>query len=192
MRCRNWKGSGKVSYHDITSLESHFDKGELFAFISSTGNFDVIDSSEFVREDEKKDKRLSDLGAESRKKQLLCQRTAEHNSGVSSEMKIFIEVGKGNASEILCPSATLGKDQGQSSHSPSPAAAKGKGKVTASVDATPVLRSPWPARVDEEIEDLRISMKKTAQEEVMNHKNSLDVGCVGTLFGLLCLWSKYD
>ncbi|KAG2304242.1 hypothetical protein Bca52824_032893 [Brassica carinata] len=231
--------------------------GELFAFISSTGNFDVIDSSEFVREDEKKDKRvrrivalinakqdwkqfawevealaahmelsdsedvegedvsatqveelavvadepavvpksgkrkLSDLGAESRKKQLLCQRTAEHNSGVSSEMKIFIEglftssfnsfkeivqkdiherfdnvanemaqlkeqvseikdlseiVGKGNASEILCPSATLGKDQGQSSHSPSPAAAKGKGKVTASVDATPVLRSPWPVR----------------------------------------------
>ncbi|KAL0732644.1 hypothetical protein Bca4012_008853 [Brassica carinata] len=45
------------------------------------------------------------------------------------------------------------------------------------------------ARLDEEIEDLRISMKKTVQEEVMNHNN---VGCVGTLFGLLCLWSKYD
>ncbi|KAL0886568.1 hypothetical protein Bca101_010551 [Brassica carinata] len=48
------------------------------------------------------------------------------------------------------------------------------------------------ARVDEEIEDLRISMKKAVQEEVMNHKNSPDVGCVGILFGLLCLWSKYD
>ncbi|XP_018448695.2 uncharacterized protein At4g04775-like [Raphanus sativus] len=48
------------------------------------------------------------------------------------------------------------------------------------------------ARVDEEIEDLRISMKKTVQEEVMNHKTALDVGCLGTFFGLLCLWSKND
>ncbi|XP_048594739.1 uncharacterized protein LOC125577360 [Brassica napus] len=159
MRCRNWKGSGKVSYQDITSLESHFDKGELFTFISSTGDFDVIADTEFLREDEKKDERvgrivelinakqdwthfdweveslpahmdlsdseqdepadvaeepseqeeatvvagepavtakrgkrkLIDPGAESRKKQLLCQRAAEHNSGVSSEMKTFIE-----------------------------------------------------------------------------------------------------
>ncbi|XP_048591749.1 uncharacterized protein LOC125576251 [Brassica napus] len=160
MRCRNWKGSGKVSYQDITSLESHFDKGELFTFISSTGDFDVIADTEFLREDEKKDERvgrivelinakqdwthfdweveslpahmdlsdseqdepadvaeepsavaeeptvvagepavtakrgkrkLIDPGAESRKKQLLCQCAAEHNSGVSSEMKTFIE-----------------------------------------------------------------------------------------------------
>lgn len=48
------------------------------------------------------------------------------------------------------------------------------------------------ARVDEEIEDLRISMKKTVQEEVMNHKTALNVGCLGTFFGLLCLWSKND
>ncbi|XP_013663779.1 uncharacterized protein At4g04775-like [Brassica napus] len=48
------------------------------------------------------------------------------------------------------------------------------------------------ARVAEEIEDLRISMKKTVQKEVTNHKHSLDVGCVGTLFSLLCLWSKCD
>ncbi|KAF3492850.1 hypothetical protein DY000_02051860 [Brassica cretica] len=58
MRCRNWNGSGKVSYQDITSLESHFDKGEVLAFISSTGDFDVIDNTEFVREDEKKDERV--------------------------------------------------------------------------------------------------------------------------------------
>ncbi|KAG2299176.1 hypothetical protein Bca52824_035648 [Brassica carinata] len=425
--------------------------GELFAFILSTGNFDVIDSSEFVKEDEKKDERvgrivalinakqdwkqfawevevlpahmelsdsedvqgedvsathveepavvseelavvpkrgkrkLNDLGAESRKKQLLCQRAAEHNSGVSGEMKTLTEglftssfnsfkeimqkdiherfdnvlndvaqlkeqvsqikdlsetVGKGNVSEII----------------PNPPAAKGKGKAAASVDPTLVRCSPrsvrqdvqtdendmldflqnlsktsrysfqeamgnlsqashvkgfdpsqqlngeeqaewvtplsifnpmdwrpptlkdveshedrmhdpdyslvfvhgkfWAnllsgpqlpskelkigpsmltselasrvmgptqwlknhrkkenhllkwvvealldemermaehqARVDEEIEDLRISMKKAVQEEVMNHKNSPDVGCVGILFGLLCLWSKYD
>ncbi|KAH0935841.1 hypothetical protein HID58_012958, partial [Brassica napus] len=36
-------------------------------------------------------RKLIDPGAESRKKQLLCQRAAEHNSGVSSEMKTFIE-----------------------------------------------------------------------------------------------------
>ncbi|KAL0684160.1 hypothetical protein Bca4012_051008 [Brassica carinata] len=249
MRCRNWKGSGKVSYQDITSLESHFDKGELFTFISSTGDFDVIADTEFLREDEKKDERvvrivelinakqdwthfdweveslpahmdlsdseqdepadvaeepsavveeptvvagepavtakrgkrkLIDLGAESRKKQLLCQRAAEHNSGVSSEMKTFIEglftasfnsfkevvqkdiherfdnvanevaqlkeqvsqlkglsetVGKGNTSEILSPSATIGKDQGP-----------GKGKASANVDPPPVRRSPQPVR----------------------------------------------
>ncbi|KAL0812967.1 hypothetical protein Bca101_069410 [Brassica carinata] len=192
MRCRNWKGSGKVSYQDITSLESHFDKGEVFTFISSTGDFDVIDNTEFLREDEKKDERLIDPSAESRKKQLLCQRAAKHNSGVPSEMKTFIEVGKGNASEIMSPSATLGKDQGPSSHSTGPPAAKEKSKASANVDPLPVRRSPRPARVAEEIEDLRISMKKTVQEEVMNHKHSLDVGCVGTLFSLLCLWSKCD
>ncbi|KAG5388365.1 hypothetical protein IGI04_029906 [Brassica rapa subsp. trilocularis] len=159
LKDENWKGSGKVSYQDITSLESHFDKGELFTFISSTGDFDVIADTEFLREDEKKDERvgrivelinakqdwthfdweveslpahmdlsdseqdepadvaeepseqeeatvvagepavtakrgkrkLIDPGAESRKKQLLCQRAAEHNSGISSEMKTFIE-----------------------------------------------------------------------------------------------------
>ncbi|KAL0769971.1 hypothetical protein Bca101_035121 [Brassica carinata] len=192
MRCRNWKGSGKVSYQDLTSLESHFDKGEVLTFISSTGDFDVIDNTEFVREDEKKDERLIDPGAESRKKQLMCQWAAEHNSGVPGEMKTFIEVGKDNASEILSPSATLGKDQGQSSHSTGPPAVKGKGKAYANVDPPLVRRSPRLARVDEEIEYLRISMKKTVQEKVMNHKHSLDVGCVGTLFSLLCLWSKCD
>ncbi|KAL0742770.1 hypothetical protein Bca4012_084283 [Brassica carinata] len=193
MRCRNWKGSGKVSYQDITSLESHFDKGELFAFISSTGNFDVIDSDEFFRKMKRRTKEWVTLGTVSRKKQLLCQRGAEHNSGVSGEMKTFIEVGKGSASEIQCPSATFGKDQGNSSHSPAPSAAKVKGKAAANVDPTLLdeieRMAEHQARLDEEIEDLRISMKKTVQEEVMNHNN---VGCVGTLFGLLCLWSKYD
>ncbi|XP_048595646.1 uncharacterized protein LOC125577804 isoform X1 [Brassica napus] len=154
VRCRNWKGSGKVSYADISSLESHFNKGELFPFISATGNNDVVDSTEFYREDEKIDERigrivtllnakqdwtdfvwevealpptlelsdsetdgenvevedvtdthvdepavvarrgkrkLNDPGAEARKKELLCQRAAEHNSGISSGMKTFIE-----------------------------------------------------------------------------------------------------
>ncbi|KAG2270372.1 hypothetical protein Bca52824_064927 [Brassica carinata] len=128
--------------------------GELFPFISATGNNDVVVSTEFYREDEKKDERvgrivtllnakqdwtefvwevealpptlelsdsekdgenvevedvtdthveepavvarrgkrkLNDPGAEARKKELLCQRAAEHNSGISSGMKTFIE-----------------------------------------------------------------------------------------------------
>ena len=128
--------------------------GELFPFISATGNNDVVDSNDFYREDEKKDERigrivtllnakqdwtefawevealpptvelsdsekdeenvefedvtdthaeeptvvvrrgkrkLNDHGAKPRKKELLCQRAAEHNSGISSGMKTFIE-----------------------------------------------------------------------------------------------------
>lgn len=229
----------------------------MFAFISSTGNLDVVESTDFVREDEKKDERvgrildlinakhdwkqfawevealpahmelsdseevqgkdvsathveepavvaeeaaavpkrgkrkLTDPGAESRKKQLLCERAAEHNSGVSGEMKTFIEdlftssfnafkelvqkdfnqqfekvtnevgqlkeqvsqlmgpshtVEKGNASEILCPSATLGKDKANTSHTPGPSAAKGKGKAAATATPTPVRRSSRQVR----------------------------------------------
>ncbi|KAH0873439.1 hypothetical protein HID58_070801 [Brassica napus] len=133
------------------------DPGELFPFISASGNSDVIDSDQFFREDEKNDERvgrivalintkhdwsefewevhalprnvelsdseegvdvgdvtethveepsrveepavvarrgkrkINDHGAEARKKQLLCQRAAEHNSGISGQMKTFIE-----------------------------------------------------------------------------------------------------
>ncbi|KAH0891721.1 hypothetical protein HID58_054150 [Brassica napus] len=128
--------------------------GKLFPFIYATGNNDVVDSTEYYREDEKKDERvghivtllnakqdwtefvwevealpptlelsdsekdgenvevedvtnthveepavvarrgkrkLNDPGAEARKKELLCQRADEHNSGISSGMKTFIE-----------------------------------------------------------------------------------------------------
>ena len=46
------------------------------------------------------------------------------------------------------------------------------------------------ARIAEEIKDLRSSMKKTAEEEVMKQKSSLHVGCVGSILSILCLWSK--
>ncbi|KAL0720810.1 hypothetical protein Bca4012_035409 [Brassica carinata] len=42
------------------------------------------------------------------------------------------------------------------------------------------------SRMAEEIEDLRGSFKNTVQEEVMNNKNSGDVGCVGTILSFLC------
>ncbi|KAF2606463.1 hypothetical protein F2Q68_00044725 [Brassica cretica] len=48
------------------------------------------------------------------------------------------------------------------------------------------------ARITEEIKDLRSSMKKTVEEEVMKQKSSLHVGCVGSILSILCLWSKYD
>ncbi|KAL0835306.1 hypothetical protein Bca101_087195 [Brassica carinata] len=190
VRCRNWKGSGKVSYADISSLESHFNKGELFSFISATGNNDVVVSTEFYREDEKKDERLNDPGAEARKKELLCQRAAEHNSGISSGMKTFIEVGKDSASEIPCPSATMGK----SSQSLCPAATKekGKGKVEESVVPPMVRRSPRQGRKAKEIEDLRSSLKKTMDEAVIEHKKSGDVGLIGSILTILCLCSKFD
>ena len=89
VRCRDWKGSGKVSYEDISSLESHFDKviifllfiicsvikiikfavsvcscqGELFSFLSASRNSDVIDSDQFFREDEKNDERVGRIVA---------------------------------------------------------------------------------------------------------------------------------
>ncbi|WZZ48240.1 hypothetical protein YC2023_048347 [Brassica napus] len=47
-------------------------------------------------------------------------------------------------------------------------------------------------RIAEEIEDLRSSMKKTVEEEVMKHKNLIDVGCLGSILTVLCLWSKRD
>ncbi|CAH8362901.1 unnamed protein product [Eruca vesicaria subsp. sativa] len=36
-------------------------------------------------------RKINDPGSESRKNHMLCQRVAEHNSGVSSEMKTFME-----------------------------------------------------------------------------------------------------
>uniref|UniRef100_A0A0D3D583 DUF1985 domain-containing protein n=1 Tax=Brassica oleracea var. oleracea TaxID=109376 RepID=A0A0D3D583_BRAOL len=230
--CRNWKGSGKVSYADISSLESHFNKGELFSFISATGNNDVVDSNEFYREDEKKDERigrivtllnakqdwtefvwevealppteelsdseedgenvevkdvtythveepavvarrgkckLNDPGAEDRKKELLCQRAAEHNSGISSGMKTFIEgfftssfnsfkeVVQNDIQERFekvqkemaeYSASNNGEDQDKSSQSLCPAATneKGKGKVDESVVPPTVRRSPRQGR----------------------------------------------
>ncbi|KAF8109205.1 hypothetical protein N665_0101s0033 [Sinapis alba] len=59
MRCRNWKGSAKVSYEDIISLESDFGStGQVFPYISSTGNCDVIVDASFERAVEMKDERV--------------------------------------------------------------------------------------------------------------------------------------
>ncbi|CAN7028049.1 unnamed protein product [Brassica oleracea var. botrytis] len=60
MRCRKWKGSAKVFYEDIISLESNFgSNGEVFTYISSTGNFDVVLSAEFDRPSEMRDERVN-------------------------------------------------------------------------------------------------------------------------------------
>ncbi|KAL0741719.1 hypothetical protein Bca4012_083232 [Brassica carinata] len=59
MRCRNWKGSAKVSYQDIMSLESNFaSTGHVFAFLSSTGNYDIGLHEDFKRDSEMQDERV--------------------------------------------------------------------------------------------------------------------------------------
>ncbi|CAN6855616.1 unnamed protein product [Brassica oleracea] len=60
MRCRNWKGSAKISYEDIITIESNFaSTGDVFPSISTSGNFkDVITDAEFVRVFEMKDERV--------------------------------------------------------------------------------------------------------------------------------------
>ncbi|WZY91985.1 hypothetical protein YC2023_064314 [Brassica napus] len=60
MRCRNWKGSAKISYEDIITIESNFaSTGDVFPSISTSGNFkDVITDAEFVRACEMKDERV--------------------------------------------------------------------------------------------------------------------------------------
>ncbi|KAF3520081.1 hypothetical protein DY000_02060462 [Brassica cretica] len=220
VRCRNWKGSEKVSYQDITSLESNFDKGKLFPFISSTVSLDATDNAEFFREDEKNDERVNrivalisakqdwkqftwevetlppnmelsdsekDVEVENVKKhmwrnRLLLQRNrlllqkgasellqkdiperfdkvdnemAQLKATVSQIMGPSDAVGRDIASEIPCPSATLGKEQEKSSQSPGPSGAKGKGKgkASVSVDPPPLHRSPRPVRKEVKTDD---------------------------------------
>ncbi|CAF1756886.1 unnamed protein product, partial [Brassica napus] len=58
MRCRNWKGSAKVSYEDIISIESDFASTLCFPYISSTGNGNIIVDAGFERDDEMNDERV--------------------------------------------------------------------------------------------------------------------------------------
>ncbi|ESQ36871.1 hypothetical protein EUTSA_v10002788mg, partial [Eutrema salsugineum] len=52
-RCTKWKRIARVSYNDISQLESTFKSHHLlFPYISATGNCDVVDSSDFLRLDE--------------------------------------------------------------------------------------------------------------------------------------------
>ncbi|XP_048637498.1 uncharacterized protein LOC106454087 [Brassica napus] len=220
-------------------IKKNMTKGELFPFISATGNNDVVDSTEFYREDEKIDERigrivtllnakqdwtdfvwevealpptlelsdsetdgenvevedvtdthvdepavvarrgkrkLNDPGAEARKKELLCQRAAEHNSGISSGMKTFIEglftsafnsfkdvvqndiqerfekVQKEMAelkqavSQIPGPSATMGKDR--ASEIPCPSATMGKSSQSPCLAGT---KEKGKGKVDESV-----------------------------------------
>ncbi|KAF3561495.1 hypothetical protein DY000_02016876 [Brassica cretica] len=62
MRCRNWKGSAKVSYEDIISIESDFaSTGFVFPYISSTGNGNIIVDAGFERDDEMNDDLITDM-----------------------------------------------------------------------------------------------------------------------------------
>ncbi|CAH8354324.1 unnamed protein product [Eruca vesicaria subsp. sativa] len=60
MRCRNWKESCRISFEDISSLESDFTStGVLFPSIASNGTFsDVIVQVEFAQAGEMNDERV--------------------------------------------------------------------------------------------------------------------------------------
>ncbi|KAF3499424.1 hypothetical protein F2Q69_00043500 [Brassica cretica] len=59
MRCRNWKGTAKVSCEDIISIESDFaSTGVVFPYISSTGNGNIIIDAGFEQNDEMNDERV--------------------------------------------------------------------------------------------------------------------------------------
>ncbi|ESQ46683.1 hypothetical protein EUTSA_v10000631mg, partial [Eutrema salsugineum] len=61
-RCTNWSGFSALSFGDISRLESTFrDIDDIYPFISCTGDFDVVDSAEYVRDDEMTDGRVDCL-----------------------------------------------------------------------------------------------------------------------------------
>lgn len=60
-RCINWMGAGKVSYQEINRLEEIFTaEDDMYPFISSTGNMDIIQSVDF-RRDDVEDERIKGL-----------------------------------------------------------------------------------------------------------------------------------
>ncbi|KAG2248225.1 hypothetical protein Bca52824_087853 [Brassica carinata] len=127
-------------------------------------------------------RKLIDPGVESRKKQLLCQWTGEHNSGVSGEMKTFIKILftstfnsfkellqkdiqecfdkvdnemaqlKETMSQITGPSNAMGRDRASEILSKG----KGKGKAAVSVD-------PPPLRLQTDDDDMFDFLKNLSQ-----------------------------
>lgn len=122
---------------------------------------------------------LNDPGVEARKKQLLCERAAEHNSGISSEVKSFIEglftssfnslkevvqteihqrfdkVEKEMAqlnqvvSQLRGSSETVGKDR--ASEIPSPSATMGKDKETSQSPCPSSAKEKGKGKVDDTV-----------------------------------------
>ncbi|KAH0856882.1 hypothetical protein HID58_085143 [Brassica napus] len=212
------------------------DNGELFSFISASGNLDVIDSDQFFKEDEKNDERVGRIVALINAKQdwsefewevqalprnvelsdseegvdvgdvtethveepshveepavvarrgkrlftslkeVVQKDIQERFDKVDKEMAQLKEVvskipgpsdtmGKERASEILCPSARMEKDQWrETSQSLSPSAAKEKGKGKAAETGVPptVRRSPRP-RKEIETDDMLDFLKHLSQ-----------------------------
>ncbi|XP_010455272.1 PREDICTED: uncharacterized protein LOC104736885 [Camelina sativa] len=63
-RISNWKGAAKVSYDELLLVEKSIgNKDVVYPCISSTGNFDVLESIEYLRGDEIKDCEVDNLEA---------------------------------------------------------------------------------------------------------------------------------
>ncbi|KAG2289581.1 hypothetical protein Bca52824_049185 [Brassica carinata] len=94
MRCRNWKGSAKISYEDIITIESNFaSTGDVFPSISTSGNFkDVITDAGFVRVCEMKDERVDLIIDMQRNKQFEEDGSDEEAAVETSETEIEEEI----------------------------------------------------------------------------------------------------
>ncbi|ESQ47533.1 hypothetical protein EUTSA_v10021960mg, partial [Eutrema salsugineum] len=90
-RCTKWKEIARVSYNDISQLESTFKSHHLlFPYISATRNCDVVDSSDFLRLDEMNDDSEQDnANLESEKEQ--------DDEAVNGESEIGIPNGVGSS-----------------------------------------------------------------------------------------------
>uniref|UniRef100_A0A0D3ACI3 Ubiquitin-like protease family profile domain-containing protein n=1 Tax=Brassica oleracea var. oleracea TaxID=109376 RepID=A0A0D3ACI3_BRAOL len=107
MRFKNWKGSAKISYEDIITIESNFASTETVKPFQNSSEEDGsdeeadVETSDTEIEDEiestrvsltkKRKNRFRDTGAESRKKRLLCQRSTEKYRDLEEEMKSYIQ-----------------------------------------------------------------------------------------------------
>ncbi|EFH70537.1 hypothetical protein ARALYDRAFT_337235 [Arabidopsis lyrata subsp. lyrata] len=64
LRCSNWKGAAKVSYQEIIELETGMTAEDIvYPYISITGNYDVYESVDFLRQGENSDVALKNLNA---------------------------------------------------------------------------------------------------------------------------------
>uniref|UniRef100_A0A0D3DCI6 DUF1985 domain-containing protein n=1 Tax=Brassica oleracea var. oleracea TaxID=109376 RepID=A0A0D3DCI6_BRAOL len=61
-RCINWMGAGKVSYEEIIRLEQILTpEDDIYAYIDWRGNYDVVQSDAFRRDDDVEDDRIKNL-----------------------------------------------------------------------------------------------------------------------------------
>ncbi|KAH0867968.1 hypothetical protein HID58_074990, partial [Brassica napus] len=156
------KGVLKDEYEEVLK-----DPGELFPFISATGNKDVVNSNEFYREDEKKDERIGQEDGENVEVEDVTDTHVEEpavvarrgkrneNCFVNGRLNITVvqkEMAefKQAMSQIPGPSDTMGKNS--ASEIPCPSATMGKDQDKSSQSLCPAAtKEKGKGKVDESV-----------------------------------------